>query len=224
MVSLAILSLMITVLLSGFYRGLAVWEQGQNKQQNWQTLLTRQQWLRTLFTQALLANYSQSEDNVYVPYFQGSPLQMQFISAAPLLDNPGQVRPVQLKFELDDDKSYTLFYQEGALHSDPDRDLRWDSSWEPLLKHLKTAAFSYEAFAFPMPQDIDVAMLGKYAKLRYRDHTDWLKNYDTRQLWIYPRRVKIQFTDDRDQRHEWQFNVNTGTDVGNFGFVDNDLF
>ncbi|MEQ1527910.1 MAG: type II secretion system protein [Methylococcales bacterium] len=225
MVSLAILSLLITVLLSGFYRGLAVWEQGEKKEQIWQTLLTRQQWLRNLFAQALLANYSQSQENVYVPYFEGSSVQMQFISAAPLLENPGQVKPVQLKFELEEDtKNYTLFYQEGDVHSDPDRDLKWTGAWVPLLRHLKAGTFSYEAFAFPVPQDIDISLLGRYAKQRYRDHTEWLSSYDTGQLWIFPRRVKIKFIDVQDHSHEWQFIFNTSADVGNLGFSENDWF
>jgi prepilin-type N-terminal cleavage/methylation domain-containing protein len=225
LVALAIFSLLITALLSGFHRGLALWEQSVKKEQIWQTLLLRQQWLRSLFNQTLLGNYSKSQEDMYVPYFQGSPLQMRLITAAPLLDNPGQVRPVQLKFQLEaDTQNYTLYYLEGSLHSDPDRDIHWSNTWIPLLQHLKQGHFSYEAFAFPRPELIDPDSLSEYAKQRYREHTEWLKSYDTQQLWLFPRRVKIHFTDAQNSSHEWQFLFNTDADVNNLGFIEDDWF
>ncbi len=223
LVSLAIFSLLITALLSGFYRGIAMWEQSVKKEQIWQSLLLRQQWLKTLFSQTLLGNYSKSQEGVYVPYFQGTPSSMKLMTAAPLLDNPGQVKPIQLKFQAEPNSSdHTLYYLEGRLHSDPDRNLQWDNTWIPLLEHLKQGQFSYEAFAFPVPQLVDPNTLSKYAALRYRDQTEWLDNYDTQQLWLFPRRVKLTFTDAQNNPHEWQFLFNTDTDVTNLGFVEDE--
>lgn len=223
LVSLAVFSILVTVLLTGFYQGLAAWERGSKNEQIWQTLLFRQQWLRTLFSQAVLANYRKSKEEMYVPYFQGTPSRMEFITAAPLLDNPGHVRPVMLKFQREtNNQGITLYYLEGALHSDPDRALHWNNSWIPLLQHLKQGSFSYEAFAFPVPDMLDVNTLSEYAKPRYRNQTEWLANYDIQQLWLYPRRVKINFIDEHNRPHQWQFFFTTLSDVNNLGFIEDD--
>lgn len=225
LVALAIFSLLITALLSGFHRGLAMWEQSAKKEQIWQTLLLRQQWLRSLFSQTLLGNYTKSQEDVYVPFFQGSARQLNIMTASPLLDNPGHTKPIQLKFELDIERhEYTLYYVEGEWHTDPDRDIHWNETRVPLLQHLKQGNFSYEAFAFPLPEMIEASTLSKYAKQRYREKTEWLNNYDAEQMWLFPRRVKIDFIDAQNVSHTWQFLFNSDVDVGNFGFIENDFF
>lgn len=211
---MAIFSLLITTLLTGFYRGIAIWERGTQQELIWQTLLLRQQWIKSLFTQAVTSTYSKCKEKVYVPYFQGEPLQMSWMTAAPLLDDPGQVKPVRLKFERNKDTSdFTLYYQEGALHSDPGRDLQWGNTWVPLLEHLSQAHFSYEAPSFPLPADFDPRLLTPIDKQRYRNYPAWLNTYDTQILWFAPRRVKLQFIDAQQVKQEWQFLLNTDADA-----------
>ncbi len=214
LVAMAIFSLLITTLLTGFHRGIAVWERGTQQEQFWQTLLLRQQWLNKLFAQAITSTYSKSKEDAYVPYFQGTPLQMSWMTAAPLLDNPGQIKPVRLKFAREDNASdYTLYYQEGALHSDPGRDLQWGDSWVPLLQHVNEGRFSYEAPAFPLPDELDPKFLTANDKQRYREKPTWLNHYNTEILWFVPRRVKLHFIDAQQITQEWQFSLNTDAEA-----------
>lgn len=223
LVSLAILSLLITVLLMGFQRGLAIWERGMQQEQTWQMLLLRQQWLNTLFSQSLISTYSKPKEQTYVPYFQGSATQMSLMTSAPLLDNPGQVKPVRLKLAKDDNtSSYILYYQEGASHSDPGRDLHWNDPWIPLLNNLKEGRFSYEAPAFPLQDELELKYLPASEKQRYRDKPTWLNQYDTHLLWLAPRRVKLQFIDSQNTTHIWQFCLNTDAEAWRLEVYDSE--
>ncbi|MDO9105612.1 MAG: prepilin-type N-terminal cleavage/methylation domain-containing protein [Methylovulum sp.] len=205
LISLSIFTVLIGTMLWGFRQGLVAWEKGSKQQQLMQSLLLRHNWLGQMFNQTVSADYLRYNEN-FVPYFKGDEQQFSWITAAPLLDTPGNVRPVALKLEKTE-QSMTLYYREGELHTDPGRGINWSGSWVELMKSITAAAFIYEAPALPLPAELAATALTPMERKRYRDVPEWMKTYDTRILLLMPRRVKLHFMDAKGQEHNWLFNL-----------------
>ena len=204
LVAMAIFSALVAVLVLGYRQGLMLWEKGQQQTHRWLKLEFRYRLLDTLITQAVISDDEVSR-GLFIPYFKGTKTSMQLISAAPLMDMPGHVRPVALQAVQADDGTWQLRYREGRRYSDPGRGLVWDGKWMVLLNGLRNISFRFEAPAFPLPPELDVHFLSVKERKRYRDTPQWLTAYDTHALWKYPRRVSIRFTDADGGRHAWMF-------------------
>jgi len=220
LISLSIFAILLSTLLWGFRQGLMTWEKASKNKQVIQRLLSRHNWLEKMFNEAVIADYS-LENWVYVPYFKGNTQQFSWITASPLLDVSGHIRPVALKWEKTT-QGYSLYYREGDWHSDAGRGLKWSQTWVELIQTAKQGQFSYEAPAFPLPEELKLHDLSTAEKQRYRSQPEWLKKYDTGDIWRMPLRIKLSFVDLKKQPHEWLFSLPNRSNVLNLEFYRDD--
>jgi len=204
LVAMAIFSALIVVLMTGYRQGLMMWDKGQKMSRQWLDMEFRYRLLDTLFAQAVVADDEYATGYV-APYFVGKNTTLRLMSAAPLMDDVGRVRPVRLQLVHRPDGLLSLRYQEGLLHSDQRRGIRWSDQWVVLLDGLKRASFSYEAPANPMPDFLLGVKLGASEMKRYRDQAEWLSSFQSHKMLLYPSRVALYFTDANDEKHRWLF-------------------
>jgi len=212
LVAMAIFSTLIVVLMMGYHQGLMMWDKGQHMSRRWLDLEFRYRLLDTMFAQAEVADDACSPQ-VFAPYFYADAHHMRFISSAAVMGVPGQPRPVMLATIRDGAMGWSLRYREGARYGDQGRGIRWSKHWVPLLENLKDISFAFEAPEFHAPEGVNAAWLSKEEKQLYRDKPVWMHSYDTCRLRLYPRRVKISFTDDYGSLHQWSFSPPQGSDA-----------
>ncbi len=221
LVAMAIFSALIAVLVMGYRQGLMLWEKGQRQSHVWLKLEFRYRLLDTLMAHAVISDDEVSR-GLFTPYFEGTKTSMRFISAAPLMDVPGHVRPVALEAVRERSGTWQLRYREGRRYSDPGRGLIWDGKWIVLVDGLRNLSFKFEAPAFPLPPELDARFLSGEERKRYRDAPQWLTAYDTHTLWKYPRRVAIRFTDAGGERHVWMLTPPNWPDAWTMEVYSND--
>jgi len=204
LIAMAIFSALIAVLMMGFRQGLILWDKSQHQSKEWLDYEFRYRLLDTLFSQAVISDDEYAK-GMFAPYFKGNKTSVRLMSAAPIMDMPGRVRPIALKAIQQDDQTWTLRYREGYRYSDPGRGLRWKDEWVDLLNQLKSIQFLFEAPAFPLPQELRGEFLSQGEKLIYRDVAEWKVQYDTYQSWKYPTQIKLNFVDINDIPHQWLF-------------------
>ncbi len=211
LIALSIFSLLIATLLWGFSQGLNAWQKGYQQEQTQQRLLQRYNWLERLLKQAVCADYRYYQGN-YLPYFLGESDSFSVMTAAPLFDDPGFVKPVRLRLAKTE-QGIAVYYQEGEWHSDAGRGIRWTKTETALLTQLHSAKFIFEAPAFPRPAELDERMLTPKERKRYRNQPVWLEQYDSDYLLRMPRRVSLHFVDDHDNTHTWLFSLPDASDA-----------
>jgi prepilin-type N-terminal cleavage/methylation domain-containing protein len=214
LISLSIFTLFIGLLLWGFRQGLIRWQQATQRQHVTQAQLLRHDWLQSLLEQTIVTDYIAYKTS-FLPYFKGNPSELSWISAAPLLDVRGHVRPVSLKLEKNQE-IVNLYYREGDDHSDAGRGLHWSQPWILMMSSLKQARFSYEAPAVPMPSDFekeDIEAMSAAEKKRYRNAPEWMDDLDSEVLFRMPQRVKFDFVDAQNHSHQWLFSLPSVADV-----------
>lgn len=211
LVALSIFTVLLSTLLWGFRQGLVAWEKGSKQELIMQRLLLRHNWLEQMLNQAVVADYMRYQE-VYVPYFKGDGSGFSWITASPLMDAQGNIRPVAIKLQKTE-QGYVLYYKEGDLHTDPGRGMRWSQPWIEFLGAIKEAKLSYEAPAFPLPAELYESELSRLEKLRYRNRPEWLETYDSRLLLLMPSRIKLHFIDMKNQAHNWFFSLPSASDV-----------
>lgn len=211
LISLSIFAVLLSTLLWGFRQGLVAWEKSSKQERIVQRLLLRHNWLEQMLNQAVVADYMRYQE-VYIPYFKGDRSGFSWITASPLLDAQGSIRPVAIKLQKTE-QGYALYYKEGDLHTDPGRGMRWSQPWVEFLGTIKEAKLSYEAPVFPLPSELRENELGRLEKLRYRNRPEWLESYDTRLLLLMPRRIRLRFVDIKNQEHNWSFTLPSASDV-----------
>jgi len=204
LVAMAIFATLIVVLMMGYRQGLMMWDKGQQMSRAWLDMEFRYRLLDTLFAQAVVSNDEFSVRQV-APYFIGDSLSLKLLSAAPIMDNVGRVRPVQLQLLKRKNGLMSLRYQEGLLYSDQRRGIRWSKQWVVLLDGLSKAFFAYEAPENPMPDELSYMNLNKEELSMYRNQAEWLNSYQCHDMLLYPRRVSFQFTDANNEKHKWIF-------------------
>jgi len=204
LVAMAIFSALIVVLMVGFRQGLMMWEKGEHQSREWLDYELRYRLLDTMFSQALISD-NEYKKGFIAPFFKGTESSFRFISAAPIMDIPGRVKPVELESVQAINGRWSLRYREGFRYSDSTRGLRWRAETVNLLEGLQSINFSYEARAFPMPEYLSSNDLNEEEKLRYRDTTEWLNQFDSYKIWSYPIRVAVRFQDANGEAHEWLF-------------------
>jgi len=204
LVALAIFSSLILVLMGGYRQGLLMWDKSQHASRSWLDLEFRYRLLDTLFAQAVVAD-DEYEKGLSAPLFHGDSHVMWLITAAPLMDDPGHVRPVKLQWFAERGGVFDLRYQEGARHSDQRRGIRWSNHWVTLLKAAGKVSFRYELPENPLPAALFGVRLSRQERAMYRDHPEWKSDCDSRQLLRYPRRIALRFTDASGRAHAWLF-------------------
>ncbi|MBN4073526.1 prepilin-type N-terminal cleavage/methylation domain-containing protein [Mariprofundus ferrooxydans] len=204
LVAMAIFASLIVVLMMGYRQGLMMWDKGQHVSREWLDMEFRYRLLDRLFAQAAAANDTISIDQV-APYFIADGLNLKLLSAAPIMDNVGRIKPVQLQLLKQQNSLMALRYQEGMLYSDQRRGIRWSDQWVVLLDGLTDASFAYEAPENPMPDELAHLNLNEQELKMYRDQPEWLALYDAHDLLLYPRRIAFQFTDANNEKHRWLF-------------------
>jgi len=204
LIAMAIFAALIMVLMSGYRQGLMMWDKGQHMSRQWLALEFRYRLLDTLFAQAIVAD-DEFAAGYTAPCFSGGGATLMLLTAAPLMDHVGHVRPVRLQLVHRPGGTLSLRYQEGELYSDQKRGIRWGNQWIVLLKGLRQASFSYEAPANPLPEVLSKMNLGKQAMHRYRNQAEWLPSFQSHEMLLYPRRVALRFTDANDNRQRWLF-------------------
>ena len=159
---------------------LSMWERASRQSADWQAMEFRYDLLRTLFLQVQVANYTE-ERGAFVPYFSGTPRGIRLVSRAPILSGPAQVRVVELFLEAEGADLSALKYREANDSSDPGRGIVWNET-QPiaLLDSMREAQFSFEAPAFPQPEELIPGMLDEISRHRYRDAAEWLSSFVTR--------------------------------------------
>lgn len=146
LISLSIFAALLSVLLLGFRQGLMGWEKASRQKGYAQSLLVRHNWLEKMFSETIIVDYKRHEE-FFVPYFKGTEKKMSWITSSPLLDVPGHIRPVSLKWKKTSE-GYSLYYRQADLHNDPGRIMNWSQPWVELIKSLEKGVFSYEAPPF----------------------------------------------------------------------------
>ncbi len=204
LVAMAIFATLIVVLMMGYRQGLMMWDKGQHMSRAWLDMEFRYGLLDTMFAQAVVANDEFAKGQV-APYFIGDSTSLKLISAAPIMDNVGRVRPVQLQLLKQSGGLVALRYKEGLLYSDQRRGIRWSDQWVVLLEGLSDASFAYEAPENPMPDEIARLNLNQQDVIMYREQPEWLGSYNTHDMLLYPRRISFQFTDANSEKHKWVF-------------------
>jgi len=204
LVAMAIFSALIMVLMTGYRQGLMMWDKGQQMSRSWLDMEFRYRLLDTLFAQAVVAD-DEFTRKQSAPYFDGDASTLRMLSAAPLMDNSGRIRPVMLQLTVRPDRRLDLRYQEGLLHSDQRRGIRWSGHWAVLLEGLSRASFSYELPENPLPDVLIGVQLSEAEQKAYRDKPEWLPSCQSRDLLVYPRRIVLRFTDSDDVAHQWFF-------------------
>lgn len=204
----------------GFRQGLMSWEKASKQKDYAQLLLVRHNWLEKMFSEAIIVDYKRHKQ-YFVPYFKGSEREMSWMTSSPLLDVPGHIRPVSLKWEKTP-SGYSLYYRQADLHNDPGRIMNWSQPWVELIKSLEKWEFSYEAPSLflmgGLDRDLDLSPLDRK---RYRDKAEWLMDYDSFNLLRAPLRIKMSFVDVKKQRHEWYFSLpNTMDTLNLYNFYD----
>jgi prepilin-type N-terminal cleavage/methylation domain-containing protein len=203
LVAMAIFTSLISVLMLGFQQGLLLWDKTQQQSHRWLKSEFRYGLLSTVFSQAILAD-NQYKKGLYASYFIGTSTNIKLISAAPIMDANGRVRPIEIK-AVKENKRWKLLYREGARYSDIDRAISWSNNWVELLTELEEITFSYLAPAFPIPAELKMRWLNKEEKLRYREKPTWVAGYDSKKLWLYPLQISIDFTDGKGVAQQWLF-------------------
>jgi len=206
LVAMAIFATLIMTLMMGYHQGLMMWEKGQHLSRLWMDMEFRYRVLDTLFAQAVVSDDEYAKGRV-AAYFIGDDSSLKFLSAAPVMDSVGRVRPVELQLLKLKSGLNLLRYKEGRLYSDQRRGIRWSDQWLVLLDGLREASFIYEAPENPMPDELMHLNLEKKDLRIYRNRPEWLNAYDTHELLQYPRRIKFQFTDVNKEKHTWVFRV-----------------
>jgi len=204
LVAMAIFTALISVLMLGFQQGLLLWDKSQKQSQYWLKNEFRYSLLSTLFSQAVIAD-DQYKKGLFASYFKGTEKSIKLLSAAPIMDINGRVRPVEIQALQNAQKEWTLRYREGARHSDRDRGITWNAEWIELLTELQGINISYLAPAFPIPEQLEYRWLTKSEKLRYREKETWLSDYNSEQRWFYPVQIAIDFIDKKNIKHQWLF-------------------
>ncbi len=212
LVAMAIFTSLISVLMLGFQQGLLLWEKGQKQSHQWLKSELRYGLLDTLFAQAVIAT-NEYQKGRYASYFNGTETHLQMISAAPIMDINGRVRPIEIQAVQDPQKQWQLQYREGARYSDIDRGLHWKNNWIKLLTELKKIQISYLAPRFPLPEELDERWLTTAEKRRYRDQPTWMTSYNSQELWLYPLQIAIDFTDNKGIAHQWLFTPPNSADA-----------
>lgn len=206
LISLSIFAALLSTLLLGFRQGLLNWEKSVKQKHYTHQLLSRHNWLEKMINEAIIEDYSK-HNSVSVPYFKGTAQQVSWMTNSPLLDAPGHIRPVSLKWKKTAE-GYSLYYREADLHSDPKRTINWSQPWVELIQSVEQGQFSYEAPAFPLLDDVaEQQGLSEIEKKRYRDEPEWLVDFNSYDLWRTPLRVKISFVDTKKLPHQWTFSL-----------------
>jgi len=203
LIAMAIFSALMSVLMLGYQQGLNLWQKSQHQSKNWQRTEFRYHLLDTLFSQSVVADYTYTV-GLSAPYFFGDKTSMRLMTASPLLDMPGHVRPVAFR-AVNHGGDWSIEYHEGNRYGDPGRGIVWPEVWIPLLEGLKSVEFSFQAPSNPVPPFLTAKELSKDEKLRYRNDPEWMSQYDSYKLWRIPRMVSIRFTDKNNLEHEWLF-------------------
>lgn len=204
LVAMAIFSALISVLMLSFQQGMLLWEKSHRQGSYWLGVEFRQGLLDKLVAQAITAD-NEYKKGLFASHFIGTSKSFELISAAPLMDVVGRVRPIQIQAKLSDDKSWLLRYREGARYSDVDRGINWNSSWVTLFSNLKSVDFLYLAPAFPLPAELDERWLTNDEKLHYRDKEEWLSEYNSQKNWHYPLQIAVNITELEGVAHRWFF-------------------
>jgi len=204
LVAMAIFAALIVVLMTGYRQGLLMWDKGQQISRSWLDMEFRYRLLDTLFAQAVVADDEYAK-GLTAPYFVGEGSTVRLLSAAPLMDDYGRIRPVFLQLFSEQNGLLTLRYREGLLHSDQRRGMRWSDQWVVLLAGLKDASFRYEAPENPMPDELAAMNLNEQMLKMYRNKPQWLGAYQGHEQLLYPRRIGLDFTDGNDEKHQWYF-------------------
>jgi len=211
LIAMAIFASLISILMLGYQQGLLLWQKSHQRSGEWMRNEFRYQLLDRLMIQSLAADYTYALSD-HTPYFVGDASGMQWMSAAPLLEIPGHVRPVALRLVQHDD-GWNLEYREGARYSDPGRGVVWQAGWVPLPTGLKSIGVSYLAPSFPLPPELDARQLDEIERMRYREHAQWLPVFDSRIMWRMPQQVMLHFRDGDDVAHEWRFALPQAADA-----------
>ncbi len=219
LIAIAIFSSLIGILLMGFNQGLNLWGKGQHKTEKWMLLEHRYDWLEHVFSQAVAADYYIAGKGTW-PFFHGNEKEMTLITAAPVMDTPGSLRPVQLRL-FEEDGKYTLKYREGRKSATVKMDISFKSAtWIPLFQDLKKASFQYEAPVNPFPLDMPENMLPADMRKRYRNTPEWMSVFDSRSIVSLPGRVDFFFIDKDGVEHRWRFHCRYVANVWSEEFYD----
>jgi len=205
LIAMAIFVALISVLMMGFRQGLLMWEKGKQQASVWQGYEFRYRLLDMLLSQAVVSDSQSKTLGLFLPYFHGTQTSMHLLSAAPVMDAPGRVRPVAIRAIQSADGLWALDYREGDRYSDVGRGLRWNAAWVTLLSRLKSVSFSFEAPANPIPPELDIRFMTHDERMLYREHPEWMSQYDISKIWKYPQSISIDFVDGGDIAHHWLF-------------------
>jgi len=203
LIAMAIFSSLMAILMLGYQQGLNLWQKSQHQSKQWQRMELRYHLLDTLFAQSVVADYTYTA-GLSAPYFFGDKTSMRLMTASPMLDMPGHVRPVAFR-AVNHDGTWAIEYREGNRYGDPGRGIIWPDSWIPLMEGLSSVELSFQAPSNPAPASIARKDMSEEEKLRYRNEPEWMVAYDSYKLWRMPRRVSIRFSDRNHMKHEWLF-------------------
>jgi len=218
LIAIAIFSSLIAVLLMSFHQGLSLWEKGHKKAARWISLEHRYDWLEHVFSQANAAGYHVAGKHMR-PFFHGDKKEMTLITAAPIMDTPGSLKPVQFRW-IERDGRYALMYREGRQGADVHMDSFDFSDWIPLLHGVEKAYFRYEAPINPFPVDLPRDSLPEDMRKRYRDAPEWMSVFDSEAIVSLPSRVVFFFIDKAGDEHRWSFHCRYKQDVWPEEFYD----
>jgi len=211
LVAMAIFTGLISVLMLGFQQGLLLWDKTQHQSHRWLKSEFRYGLLNPVFSQAIIST-NQYQKGLYASYFIGTATNIKLISAAPIMDANGRVRPIEIK-AVEKQHRWQLLYREGNRYSDMDRGIVWNNEWVALLTDLEKITFFYLAPAFPMPEELDIRWLTKEEKIRYREKPTWLAEYDSKKHWLYPLQIAVEFTDGKGIAQQWLFTPPNSSDA-----------
>jgi len=212
LISMAIFSSLIGVLLMGFHQGLNLWDKGQKKTVKWVSLEQRYDWLNRVFSQANASEYYFEGKGTYA-FFLGKGLEMVLVSSAPIMDTLGSLRPIQFQV-LKKDGQYNLVYREGRKGADVSMDISFDSvPWILILSKLREAHFRYEAPVNPSPFNTPLEAMPPVMRKQYRNSPEWMPSFDAKLMATLPSRVEFSFIDKDGGEHHWRFHCRYMSDI-----------
>ncbi|WP_169753897.1 PulJ/GspJ family protein [Photobacterium aquae] len=204
LVALTIFSSVLAITLTAFDQGVNTWKRSLRGMSQQQYVLKREAWFYPLFEQAISAQYVYPGGSLGA-YFEGSPSEMQFISASPVLTGPGRTAAIQLRVKANG-SGFNLEYRQ-KFNADIQRGINWgDEQWFVLLEGMKTIRFSYYAGQH-LPFNGDVRSVELRYQQYYRDAPEWITHFTAKLEESLPNRVGIQFETANSQTWQWEFPV-----------------
>ncbi|SHO57582.1 PulJ/GspJ family protein [Vibrio quintilis] len=203
LVSLAIFSAVLSIVISGLHQGQVQWEQGARQLDQADYMMKRQSWLRQLFAQANTATFRITY-GMEAPYFNGNEQSLSFISDAPIISGPGTYATVRLELLPQDNGLFELTFTQKPYsdpYLNPEADLS-DGASLVLLEDIQSLSWKYFLAARTEATPMEIT----YNRFTPRPEGYWDDEYDANFEQALPQYVQMNFKI-KNHQYVWYFEL-----------------